>query len=141
MKRIALLLLIFFPLLIIGQSSKDINAVIQKTIDLYVLQEHYTEDEKKGKIPLIIINEDKIPNNLIVFKFNKRVKIMTMEELEAFKSISKGNFNSYFVFEIMEFKENTVNIKATFRKIHQVKIDVNLKKENNSWIVVESKAG
>ena len=141
MKRIALLLLIFSPLLILGQSSKDINAVIQKTIDLHALQEHYSDAEKAGEIPLIIINEDKIPNNLIVFKFNKRIKIITMEELETFKSFGKGNYNSFFVFEIMEFKENTVNIKATFRKIHQVKIDVNLKKENDTWIVVESKAG
>ena len=74
MKKIILLLAIFIPTLFFAQSSRDINTVIQKTIDLHALKQHFNEGEKAGEIPLIILNDDKIPNNLIVFKFNKELK-------------------------------------------------------------------
>jgi len=141
MKKIAFILSFFIPSLFFGQSSRDINTIIQKTIDLHALKQFYSDAEKSGEIPLIIINDDKIPNNLIVFKFNKRVKIMTTEEMETFKSISKKNLDSYFVFEIMEFKDNLVTIKATFRKTDKIAINVSMKKENNNWLVTESTAG
>jgi predicted P-loop ATPase len=141
MKKLAFILSFFIPSLFFAQNSRDINTVIQKTIDLHALKQYYSDSEKSGDTPLIIINDDKIPNNLIVFKFNKRVKIMTTEELETFKSIYKGNLDSYFVFEIMEFKDNEVTIKATFRKTEKIAINVNMKKENNNWLVTDSKAG
>lgn len=141
MKKTAFILLLVLPSLIFAQSSRDINTVIQKTIDLHALKQYYNDDEKAGGTPLIIINDDKIPNNLIVFKFNKRVKIMTTAELETFKTISKKNLDSYFVFEILEFKDNEVTVKATFRRGDQIAINVNMKKENNNWMVTGSKAG
>ena len=141
MKKIAFILTLFIPSLLLAQSSRDINTVIQKTIDLHVLKQHFNEAEIKGETPLIIINDDKIPNNLIVFKFNKRVKILTTAELEKFSSIYKGNLDSYFVFEVLDFKENEVNIKATFRKTSQIAITVNMKKENNNWQITQSNAG
>jgi len=141
MKKLILFLVLVAPSIFFAQSSRDINTVIQKTIDLYALKKYYSEAEITGKTPLIIINDDKIPNNLIVFKFNKRVKIMTPEQLKTFKSVYSGSLDSYFVFEIMEFKENQVIIKASFRKNEKVAINVNMKKENNKWKVVESSAG
>jgi hypothetical protein len=140
-KKIILLLTIFLPTLFFAQSSRDINNVIQKTIDLHALKQHYNEGEKTGEIPLIILNDDKIPNNLIVFKFNKRVKIMTSAQLETFKTISKKNLDSFFVFEIMEFKENEVTIKAMFRKTDKIAINVSMKKQDREWLVTESSAG
>jgi len=124
-----------------AQSARDINTVIQKTIDLYALKKYYNESEIAGKTPLIIINDDKIPNNLIVFKFNKRVKIMTPEQLKTFRNVYHGSLDSYFVFEVLEFKENQVTIKASFRKNDKIAINVNMKKENNHWKVVKSSAG
>ncbi len=140
MKKIILLLAIFIPTLFFAQSSRDINTVIQKTIDLHALKQHFNEGEKAGEIPLIILNDDKIPNNLIVFKFNKRVKIMTLEQLKTFKSISKKNLDSFFVFEIMEFNDNQVTIKAMFRKTDKIAINVSMKKEDREWMVTESSA-
>ncbi len=124
-----------------AQSAKDINTIIQKTIDLHALKGYFSDEEKSGETPIIIINDDKIPNNLIVFKFNKRVKVMTYGEIETFRSISQKNLDSYFVFEIMDFKDNEVTIKATFRKNDKIAINVNMKKENEQWMVTESKAG
>ena len=141
MKKIFLLLTILIPTLFFAQTSRDINTVIQKTIDLHALKKHFNESEISGETPLIIMNNDKIPNNLIVFKFNKRVKIMTPEQLETFRSIYKGNLDSYFVFEIMEFTEDQVSIKATFRKTDKIAINVNLKKEDRNWLVTDSSAG
>jgi len=141
MKKLTLILALFLPSLFFGQTSRDINTVIQKTIDLHALKQHYNDAEKAGEIPLIILNDDKIPNNLIVFKFNKRVKIMTPAQLETFKSISKKNLDSYFVFEIMNFTENTVEIIAKFRKTDQIAINVNMKKQDRDWTVTESSAG
>ena len=89
MKNLILLLALFIPSIFFGQTSRDINTVIQKTIDLHALKQHFNDSEKAGETPLIILNDDKIPNNLIVFKFNKRVKIMTSSQLETFKTISK----------------------------------------------------
>ena len=43
--------------------------------------------------------KNKIPNNLIVFKFNKRVKVMSFGEIETFKNMSQKNLDSYFVFD------------------------------------------
>lgn len=141
MKKLVLILVVFLPLSFFAQSAKDINTVIQKTIDLHALKEYFNEDEKAGQTPIIIINDDKIPNNLIVFKFNKRVKVMTFDEIETFRSVYQGSLDSYFVFEIMDFTETTVTIKATFRKNEKIAINVNLKKENDNWLVTESKAG
>ncbi|MFB0923903.1 MAG: hypothetical protein QMB65_01255, partial [Vicingaceae bacterium] len=108
---------------------------------LQALKQHFNEAEKAGETPLIILNDDKIPNNLIVFKFNKRVKIMTPAQLETFKSISKKNLDSYFVFEIMEFTKDNVQIKANFRKTDKIAINVNMKRQDQSWMVTESSAG
>jgi hypothetical protein len=141
MKKSVLFLTIIFPMVFLAQSSRDINTVIQKTIDLHALKQHFNEAEKAGETPLIILNDDKIPNNLIVFKFNKRVKIMTSAQLETFKSISKKNLDSYFVFEIMEFTEDTVQIKAKFRKTDKIAINVNMKRQDENWMVTESSAG
>jgi len=141
MKKLILLLAVIIPTVLFAQTSRDINTIIQKTIDLHALKKHFSDSEKSGDTPLIIINDDKIPNNLIVFKFNKRVKIMTPAQLETFKSIYKGSLDSYFVFEIMEFKENAVTIKAVFRKTDKIAINVSMKKENKDWLVTESSAG
>ena len=89
MKKLIFLLILFIPSVFFAQSSRDINTVIQKTIDLHALSKYFNASEKAGETPLIIINDDKIPNNLIVFKFNKRVKIMTPAQMETFKSIYK----------------------------------------------------
>ncbi len=141
MKKLIIILILSIPLSIFAQSARDINVIIQKTIDLHALKGLYSDGEKAGDVPLIIINDDKIPNNLIVFKFNKRVKVMTYGEIETFKNISQRNLDSYFVFEILEFKDDQVMIKASFRKNETIAINVNMKKENNNWLVVESKAG
>ena len=141
MKKSVLFLTLIFPMVFFAQSSRDINTVIQKTIDLHALKQHYNDSEKAGETPLIILNDDKIPNNLIVFKFNKRVKIMTPAQLETFKSISKKNLDSYFVFEIMNFTEDTVEIKANFRKTDKVAINVNMKRQDKDWMITESSAG
>jgi hypothetical protein len=141
MKNSILLLAIIFPMVFFGQSSKDINTIIQKTIDLHALSSHFNESERAGETPLIILNDDKIPNNLIIFKFNKRVKIMTLAQLETFKTMSKKNLDSYFVFEVMKFSENAVEIKANFRKTDKIAINVNMKKQDRGWKVTASSAG
>ncbi|MCB0401937.1 MAG: hypothetical protein KDD41_07625 [Flavobacteriales bacterium] len=141
MKKFVLILAFVVPAVMMAQTSRDINMVIQKTIDLHALKKFYNESEEAGETPLIIINDDKIPNNLIVFKFNKRVKIMTYDELETFKSIYKGNLDSYFVFEVMEFKDDVVTIKATFRKNEKIAINVSMKKQDRDWTITESSAG
>jgi hypothetical protein len=141
MKKIILILAIFFPTLFFAQSSRDINTIIQKTIDLHALNKHYNDDEISGETPLIILNDDRIPDNLIIFKFNKRVKIMTPKQLKTFKTIYKGNLDSYFVFEIMEFKNDQVMIKAMFRKTDKIAINVSMKKQDKEWIVTKSSAG
>lgn len=141
MKKIILLIAVLIPTVFFAQSSRDINTIIQKTIDLHALKKHFNESEMSGETPLIILNDDKIPNNLIVFKFNKRVKIMTPAQLETFRSIYKGSLDSFFVFEIMEFKDNEVTIKAVFRKTDKIAINVSMKKQDKDWLVTESSAG
>ena len=141
MKKIIILLALFFPAIFFAQTSRDINTVIQKTIELHALKKYFNESEMSGETPLIILNDNKIPNNLIVFKFNKRVKIMTPAQLETFKSIYKGSLDSYFVFEIMDFKENEVTVKAVFRKTDKIAINVSMKKQDREWKVTESSAG
>ena len=141
MRKIVILLALLLPTLVMAQSSRDINLVVQKTIDLHALKKFYNDSEKTGETPLIILNDNKIPNNLIVFKFNKRVKIMTPQELETFKQIYTGNLDSYFVFEVIEFKEDEVTIKATFRKNEKIAINVSMKKQDRQWMVMESSAG
>ncbi len=141
MRKIVLILVLVIPSIIFAQNARDVNTVIQKTIDLHALKTVYNSGEKEGSIPLIIVNDDKIPNNLIVFKFNKRVKIMTPGEIETFKKMSKKNLDSFFVFEVLEFTEDTAVVKALFRKEDKIAINVNMKKENNRWKVTDSTAG
>lgn len=139
MKKL-ILILFMLPLIAFAQSARDINIVIQKTLDLEVLKTHYNGDESAGLTPLIIINDEKIPNNLIVFKFNKRVKVMTPEEIETFRSIYKGSLDSFFVFEGMDFSEDEVKIKATFRKDQKITITVHMKKVEKDWKILSSVA-
>lgn len=141
MKNLAVIIALILPSVFMAQSSRDVNLIIQKTIDLNDLKKFYSDSEKTGETPLIIINDNKIPDNLIIFKFNKRVKIMTTKELETFRSIYKGNLDSFFVFEVLEFKDDEVSIKATFRRNEKVAINVSMKKEANKWTVIESSAG
>ncbi len=141
MKNLVVIIALIIPSVFMAQSSRDVNLIIQKTIDLNALKKFYNESEKTGETPLIIINDAKIPNNLIVFKFNKRVKIMTTKELETFKSIYKGNLDSYFVFEVLDLKDDQATIKATFRKNEKIAINVSMKKEANQWTIVDSSAG
>ena len=141
MKKIILILTLTLPLSFFAQTARDINVIIQKTVDLHALKTFFNEGEKAGETPIIIINDDKIPNNLIVFKFNKRVKVMTFGEIETFKNMSDKNLDSYFVFEVIEFKGDEVRVKASFRKNEKIAINVSMKKENNNWLVIDSKAG
>jgi len=141
MKKLFLIFILFIPLSFFAQTARDINVIIQKTVDLHALKAYFNDEEKSGDTPIIIINDDKIPNNLIVFKFNKRVKVMSFGEIETFKNMSQKNLDSYFVFEIIEFKGDEVKIKASFRKNESIAINVSMKKENNDWKIVDSKAG
>jgi hypothetical protein len=141
MRKLILIFTFILPLTFFAQTARDINVIIQKTVDLHALKTYFNDDEKTGETPIIIINDDKIPNNLIVFKFNKRVKVMTFGEIETFKNMSDKNLDSYFVFEVIEFKGDEVKIRASFRKDEKIAINVSMKKENNNWLVVDSKAG
>ena len=141
MKKLFLIFILSIPLSFFAQTARDINVIIQKTVDLHALKAYFNDEEKSGDTPIIIINDDKIPNNLIVFKFNKRVKVMSFGEIETFKNMSQKNLDSYFVFEIIEFKGDEVKIKASFRKNEPIAINVSMKKENNDWKIVDSKAG
>lgn len=141
MKKLFLIFILSIPLSFFAQTARDINVIIQKTVDLHALKAYFNDEEKSGDIPIIIINDDKIPNNLIVFKFNKRVKVMSLGEIETFQKMSQKNLDSYFVFEIIEFKGDEVKIKASFRKNEPIAINVSMKKENNDWKIVDSKAG
>ncbi len=139
MKKLFLILFLL-PALMFAQSARDINLVIQKTLDLEVLKKHYNGDEMSGQTPILIINDDKIPNNLIVFKFNKRVKVMTFEEIDTFKNIYQGSLDSYFMFEVIHFEGDSVIIKANFRKANPLKIEVTMQKKDKDWIVTSSSA-
>lgn len=141
MKKLVVILILLVPAVFIGQNARDINTVIQKTLDLSALNKYFNESETSGETPIIIINDDKIPDNLIVFKFNKRVKVMTPAEIETFRSIYKGSLDSYFVFEIMNFNNDEVTIKATFRSVDKIAINVSMKKQDKDWLVTESSAG
>ena len=112
MKKFIITLFILVPFFMKAQSSKDLNIIVQKTLDLHALKNFYNDTEKKGETPIIIINNGKLPENLIVFKFHKRVKIMTFEEMEQFKAFYQGSLDSYFVFEVLEFKDNEVVIDS-----------------------------
>ena len=141
MKKSILILALLVPTIFFAQSSRDINIVIQKTLDLHALSKYFSESETSGETPIIIINDDKIPDNLIVFKFNKRVKVMTPQEIETFRSVYKGSLDSYFVFEILNFNGDEVTIKATFRNTDKIAINVSMKRQDKEWMVTESSAG
>lgn len=141
MKKSIIIFVLLLPAIFFAQSSRDINIVIQKTLDLHALNKYFNESETSGETPIIIINDDKIPDNLIVFKFNKRVKVMTPQEIESFRSIYKGSLDSYFVFEIMNFNGDEVTIKATFRNTDKIAINVSMKRQDKEWLVTESSAG
>ncbi len=124
-----------------GQSAKDVNFLLQKTIDLNALKAHYTEDEMKGFTPIILINDEHIPDNLILFKFNKRVKLLTPEEIETLGKIYKGSLDSYFQLRIFKLEDNKAEVSGTFRKVNPVSIQVVFEKQDGDWKIISSKAG
>ncbi len=72
-KLIILPVLTLFSLFASAQTAKDVNLVIQRMLDLHDLQDIYTPEEKNGEVPLLILTNGEIPQNLLVFKFNTRV--------------------------------------------------------------------
>ena len=66
---------------------------------------------------------------------------MTHDEINIMKRIYKGNLDSYFVFDVMDFSDDyqTVSIKASFRKENTLTIHVSMKKKEDRWVVIASK--
>lgn len=136
------LILFFFVfgiLTVKSQSTKDLTICLQRVIDLNALKDIYTESEKSGETPIIIIKTDQIPENLILFKFGKRVKILTFDEINTFKQFYKGSLDSYFQLKIKPIKEDKIEITGSFRKDNPVKLEVLLVKENDTWVVEKYK--
>lgn len=69
MRNILFLTLIHLVAFAYTQTAKDVNILLQKTIDLSALKAHYSEEEVSGYTPIILINDENIPDNLILFKF------------------------------------------------------------------------
>lgn len=141
MRNILLLTLILFVVFTYAQTAKDVNILLQKTIDLSSLKAHYSEDEVNGFTPIILINDENIPDNLILFKFNKRVKLLTPEEIETLSKIYKGNLDSYFQLKIYKLDETKAEVIGSFRKHNPINIKVVFEKDNGDWKIISSKAG
>ncbi len=141
MRNILLLKFLFLTAFLYAQSAKDVNILLQKTIDLNTLKAHYTEDEVNGFTPIILINDENIPDNLIIFKFNKRVKLLTPEEIETLGKIYKGNLDSYFQLSIYKIEDSKAEVTGTFRKHNPLNIKVIFEKDNGDWKIISSKVG
>lgn len=141
MRNILLLKFLFLTAFLYAQTAKDVNILLQKTIDLNSLKSHYSEDELNGLTPIILINDENIPDNLIIFKFNKRVKLLTPEEIETLGKIYKGNLDSYFQLKIYKVEDSKAEVIGTFRKNNPLNIKVVFEKENGDWKVISSKVG
>lgn len=141
MRNILLLKFLFLTAFLYAQSAKDVNILLQKTIDLNALKAHYTEDEVNGFTPIILINDENIPDNLIIFKFNKRVKLLTPEEIETLGKIYKGNLDSYFQLSIYKIEDSKAEVTGTFRKHNPLNIKVIFEKDNGDWKIISSKVG
>jgi hypothetical protein len=135
--------LLFLNFCSLGQKKydiKDISIIFQKTVDLTELQDKFNDKEKSGEAPLIILNEDgSLPENMIVLKFDRRVKIMTPNQLEMFKQFYSGDLDSYFIIDKMEIQKNYAELKLRFRKNDTVYIYVKLQKDKEGdWHVREA---
>ena len=122
-----------------SQNARDVNLILKRTIDLHAMQQYYTDSEKEGLTPLIIINDDNIPDNLILFKFNKRVKVLTFDEIKTLKQVYKGNLDSYFQIKLFKLPDGKAEVDGTFRKEQPIKFHIVMEKKNDNWIVDQSK--
>lgn len=137
--NVLLLTGMFFLNVAFTQNTKDLSICLQRVVDLSALKEVYTESEKSGETPIIIIRKDPIPDNLILFKFGKRVKILTFEEIATFKQFYQGSLDSYFDLDVTQATPDKMIVKGYFRKQNPVKLEVTLVRENDTWVVDKSK--
>ncbi len=116
-----------------GQTIREMEQIFQKAIDLDELQPFYHEKEIKARIPLIIINDSKIPNDLKLMKFGEPVKIIS-------KSVAfQLGFNLDDIMELVSFEygDDMAQIELNYRP-EGIRVKVYLKKSRNDWRVKRS---
>jgi hypothetical protein len=87
MKQLTLIILsLLLNLFVNGQTLQDKQNVIQKSIDLELLQSYFTDIEFEGKQQLFIVDNGIVPSSLELLKYGNKVTFMSKEEM-FFKDI------------------------------------------------------
>lgn len=132
MKQLPLILLFFlFSILAFGQTISDQEEVIQKCIDLDILQPYFQENELEGRKPLIISDNGNVRPDLKLTKFDEPVLFMTTEELFFYDK------SAYLEFEKFDMDQNRATIVLNYT-IEGLSIFVVFNKKDNIW-QIESK--
>ncbi len=113
-----------------GQSIQEKSEIIQKCIDLDLLQKYFTENEKQGDV-LVILENGILPENLTLSKFGNPVAFMLNQD------IFMRYILSYLVFENFEVNNNQAKVIFTYH-ISKIKVIVSFDKKDEDWIISKS---
>jgi hypothetical protein len=142
-KKFTLVFLIIFGLTLkmIAQSSGDSAMVLQKCIDLPVLQQHYPlgEDGCQKQIHIMLYPTN-FPKDIKVSKFGKAVVFMKRPE------IYDNRVEGFFLFKVFSISQNIANVTfdyyydyLTDQKV--VMVNLVLQKAGEVWEISDSKIG
>ncbi len=104
-------------------------ALIQKILDLPKLQWIY-HPKFEGRLPVKILKTKLIRKNLNLNKFGRKVRIMSLRELE------KKGILDYIIFDKLDIKNDTAYFELSY-KIEGVGCSGRLSKETGEWTIID----
>jgi len=107
--------------------NSDIQQILQKSINLPQLQQYYHIDTNPNRSPLVILTNDKFPKDLSIEKFEKKVLILSEDEIKKQNKV-------YLEFSKIEIEENTALIEISYA-IEGIACKIQFIKKYQEWSV------
>jgi hypothetical protein len=123
-----------------GQNQQDQTQILQKCIDLPLLQQYFPKDSDGNYKAVVILQHGvSFPLNTTISKFGKSIQFMDKSQL------SNLGINSFFLFWEFKIELNSAKVNFAYNYITTnnqpmiKKVSLVLQKANNLWIVSETK--
>lgn len=140
-KTLLIILTVAMAICVKSQNITDMEAVIQKCVDLPELQGYYPQNTDGSFVPVHIMQYPmRFDEGLNIEKHGEPPVFMTREE------INDNNIDAYFLFERIEWVSNQAFVKFSFyydcksgspQYLHFV---IDMIKNNDLWEVISSES-
>ena len=141
MKKKSLILVLFFGLSIniFAQTTGDQSQILQKCLDLTVLQQYYPTNPNNTFKPLVILQHGiSFPTNIAASHSSNPLVFKSKAD------ISLSNESAYFLFWEFNYLGNLANVEFTYSYDYNTsvpkaqKVSLKLQKSGNVWSITNT---